>query len=109
MVLILTTNDHNVIETAVPAMRIAGLGQIFYSVGVVLANGLQAAGKTLFVMIAEVFANWFVFVPIAYFLGVYLEFGLVGAWSALPFYVIVYAGMIFIKFKYGNWAGYKKV
>ncbi len=108
-VLILTTNDQNVIDTAVPAMRIAGLGQIFYSIGVVLANGLQAAGKTLFVMIAEVFANWFVFVPIAYFLGVYLEFGLIGAWSALPFYVIVYAGVVFVKFKFGNWEGYKKV
>ena len=109
VVLILTTNDQNVIETAVPAMRIAGLGQIFYSIGVVLANGLQAAGKTLFVMTAEVFANWFVFVPIAYFLGVYLEFGLIGAWAALPFYVIVYAGIVFVKFKFGNWEGYKKV
>ena len=108
-VLILTTNDHNVIETAVPAMRIAGLGQIFYSIGVVLANGLQAAGKTLYVMIAEVIANWFLFVPISYFLGVYLNFGLTGAWSALPFYVVVYAVIIFVKFQFGNWEKYKKV
>lgn len=109
IILILTTNDHNVIETAVPALRIAGLGQIFYSIGVVLANGLQAAGKTLYVMLAEVIANWFIFVPIAYFLGVYLHFGLIGAWSALPFYVVVYAGVIFIKFKFGNWEKIKKV
>jgi putative MATE family efflux protein len=109
IILILTTNDHNVIETAVPALRIAGLGQIFYSIGVVLANGLQAAGKTLYVMLAEVIANWFIFVPIAYFLGVYLRLGLIGAWSALPFYVIVYAGVIFIKFKFGNWEKIKKV
>ena len=108
-VLILTTNDYNVIETAVPAMRIAGLGQIFYSFGVVLANGLQAAGKTLYVMLAEVIANWFVFVPFAYFFGVYLHFGLIGAWSALPFYVVLYALIIFLKFKFGNWERYKKV
>ena len=108
-VLILTTNDKTVIETAVPAMRIAGLGQIFYSIGVVLANGLQAAGKTLYVMLAEVIVNWFVFVPIAYFFGVYLNFGLVGAWAALPFYVILYSGVIFIKFKFGNWEKYKRV
>ncbi|MEW6195076.1 MAG: MATE family efflux transporter [Bacteroidota bacterium] len=109
LVLILTTNDHSVIETAVPALRIAGVGQIFYSIGVVLANGLQAAGKTLFVMIAEVVANWFVFVPIAYLLGVIFEFGLIGAWAALPFYVILYGGIILLKFRYGNWESYRKV
>lgn len=108
-VLFLTTNEQQVIETAVPALRIAALGQIFYSVGVVLANGLQAVGKTLYVMLAEVIANWFVFVPIAYLLGVVLGFGLIGAWSALPFYVILYAIVIFVKFKFGKWENYKKV
>jgi putative MATE family efflux protein len=109
LVLNLTTNDQQVIETAVPALRIAALGQIFYSVGVVLANGLQAVGKTLYVMVAEVITNWFVFVPIAYFLGVYLDLGLVGAWSALPFYVVLYAFVIFIKFKFGHWESYHRV
>lgn len=109
IVLILTTNDANVIDTAAPALRIAGFGQIFYSFGVVLANGLQAAGKTFFVMVAEVISNWLVFVPIAYLLGVVFKLGLIGAWLALPFYVILYAGIIYIKFKYGNWQTYKKV
>lgn len=109
LILILTTNDQNIIEAAVPALRIAGFGQIFYSFGVVLANALQAAGKTLFVMIAEVVSNWFVFVPIAYLLGVVLEFGLIGAWAALPFYVILYSGAILLKFRYGNWENYRKV
>ncbi len=108
-VLILTTNNHHIIETAVPALRIAGLGQIFYAIGVVLANGLQAAGKTLYVMLSEVIVNWFVFVPIAYFLGVFLKFGLVGAWFALPFYVILYSFVIFIKFKFGSWENFQKV
>ncbi len=109
LILILTTNDHRIIETAVPALRIAGLGQIFYAIGVVLANGLQAAGKTLYVMLSEVIVNWFVFVPIAYFLGVYLKFGLIGAWFALPFYVILYSLVIFVKFKFGRWEKYERV
>jgi len=109
MILTLTTNNEKIIRIAVPALRIAGLGQIFYATGVVLSNGLQSAGKSLFVMLSEVIVNWFVFVPIAYFLGVYLKFGIVGAWSALPFYVILYAIIIFVKFKYGNWKNYKKV
>ncbi len=109
LVLAITTNDQNVIETAVPALRIAGLGQIFYGIGVVLANGLQASGATFFVMLAEVIVNWFIFVPIAYFLGVFLKLGVIGAWFALPFYVIIYAVVIFVKFKFGDWTKYKKV
>lgn len=109
VILSLTTSNHLVIETAVPALRIAGMGQIFYGIGVVLSNGLQASGATLFVMIAEVTVNWFIFVPIAYLLGVVLKFGLIGAWSALPFYVIIFALVIFLKFKLGDWGKYKKV
>ncbi|MEW6003864.1 MAG: MATE family efflux transporter [Stygiobacter sp.] len=108
-ILSLTTNDSNVIETAVPALRIAAFGQIFYGIGVVLANGLQASGATLFVMLAEVVVNWFVFVPIAYFLGVYLKFGILGAWAALPFYVVIYALVIFLKFYFGSWKNLRKV
>ncbi len=109
LVLILLTNDHRIIEVAVPALRVAGFGQIFYAIGVVLANGLQAVGKTLYVMLAEVILNWFIFVPFAYFFGVYLKFGLVGAWSALPFYVVLYALVIFVKFRFGRWERYKIV
>lgn len=108
-VLILITNDHNVIETAVPALQIAGFGQIFYGVGVVLANGLQSAGKTLFVMLTDVIIIWLIFVPLSYFLGVVLKLGLVGAWSALPFYIILYTIVIYIKFRFGDWRKLKKV
>ncbi len=109
IILSIVTNDHNVIEAAVPALRIAGVGQIFYGIGIVLANGLQASGQTLFVMIAEVIINWFLFVPIAYLLGVVFEMGLTGAWLALPFYVILYSITIFVKFRYGDWKNLKAV
>ena len=103
IVLILITNDPEVIETAVPALRIAGFGQIFYAIGVVLANGLQAAGNTFFVMVAEVIINWVIFVPLAYFIGVFFGFGLKGAWGALAFYVLLYATVIYAKFRFGSW------
>ena len=103
IVLSLITNDQVVIETAIPILHIAGFAQIFYATGIVLANSLQAAGKTLFVMISEVFTNWVLFIPLSYFLGVYLNYGLVGAWTALPLYIIAYAATIYIKFRWGNW------
>jgi putative MATE family efflux protein len=102
-VLLIITNDQSIIEAAKPALRIAGFAQIFYASGVVFANGLQAAGRTFFVMMAEVITNLVLFVPLAYLFGVYLNGGLVGAWMALPIYIIIYTLIIFLKFRSGNW------
>ena len=103
VVILLITTDQEIIEAAAPALRIAGFAQIFYAVGVVLANGLQAAGRTFFVMKAEVVANLIIFVPISYLLGVTFEFGLLGAWLALPVYIIIYSITIFLKFNSKEW------
>ena len=102
-VLLIITEDQSIIETAMASLRIAGFAQIFYGFGVVLANGLQAAGRTMFVMKAEVITNILIFVPVAYFLGVYLQLGLFWAWVALPIYIILYSLAIYLKFNSTNW------
>lgn len=102
-VLLIITNDQNIIYTAAPALRIAGFAQIFYAKGVVLANGLQAAGRSFYVMKSEVVTNLIIFVPLAYFLGVYLDLGLTWAWVALPVYIIIYSLVIFLKFNSKDW------
>ncbi|MBA4251187.1 MAG: MATE family efflux transporter [Chlorobiaceae bacterium] len=105
----LITTDQSIIDIAIPAMRIAGFAQVFYATGVVLANGLQAIGKSAFVMRAEIFANLALFVPLSYLFGVVWGFGLEGAWLALPVYIIIYAAIILIKFKYGKWKSLMKI
>jgi Na+-driven multidrug efflux pump len=102
-VLLIITNDQVIIQTAVPALRVAGFAQIFYGVGVVLANGLQAAGRSFYVMMSEVLTNLIIFVPAAYFFGVYLNLGLTWAWMALPIYIILYSLVIYLKFNSSNW------
>jgi multidrug resistance protein, MATE family len=102
-VLLVITNDWNIIEMAKSSLRIAGFAQIFYATGVVLANALQAGGRTVFVMKAEMITNLIIFVPLAYFIGVVLDFGLTGAWFALPGYIIIYSLAIFLKFNSKNW------
>lgn len=102
-VLLIITTDQSIIEMAKTSLRVAGFAQIFYATGVVLANGLQAAGRTVYVMRAEVIANLFIFVPLAYLLGVVFELGLKGAWLALPIYVIIYSTAIFVKFNSKDW------
>jgi Na+-driven multidrug efflux pump len=101
--LLIITNNQSIIEVAKPALRIAGFAQIFYAVGVVLANGLQAAGKTFFVMKSEVITNLFIFVPLAYLFGVVLKGGLTWAWTALPIYILIYATVIYKKYSKGDW------
>lgn len=102
-VLLIVTNNQSIIEMAKPALRIAGFTQLFYGVGIVLANGLQAAGRTMYVMKGEVIANLLIFVPLSYFLGVYLGLGFTWAWLALPVYIIAYSSMMYIKFNSGSW------
>ena len=102
-VLLIITNDQTIISAASPALRVAGFAQIFYGIGVVLANGLQAAGRSFYVMKSEVVTNLVIFVPLAYFLGVYLNLGLTWAWMALPVYIILYSLIIFIKFNSFDW------
>lgn len=102
-ILLRLTPNVEIVTVAVPILRIAGFAQIFFGVGFVLASGLQAAGETFFVMLADVTINWFVFVPLGYLFGMVLKLGITGVWAAMPFYTCLYAFVIFLKFKYGKW------
>ncbi len=105
----ITTDDEKIISAAIPAMRVAGFAQIFFAAGAVYALGIQAIGKTVYVMIAEITSNLIVFVPLSYFFGIYLGYGLAGAWAALPFYTIIYSLLMWSNFRYGKWDGIKKI
>jgi len=97
------TNNPEVARVARPLIQIAGAAQMFYAPGIVLAHALQAAGATVFVMWVEVLTHWVIFLPACYILGVILGFGIVGAWVALPAYIIVYSILIYLKYRKGAW------
>ncbi|MBV6511594.1 MAG: putative FMN/FAD exporter YeeO [Ignavibacteriaceae bacterium] len=107
-ILYIITEDEAIIRTAIPALQIAGAAQIFYATGLVLANGLQAIGRSSYVMYAEAFSNLFIFVPSAYYLGIASGYGLEGAWIGLPLYIISYSIMIYYKFRFENWSLLRK-
>lgn len=98
VLLILITNDYNLIEMAKPVMRVVGFAQMFYAMGVVFSNGIQAMGKTRFVMRIEIISNLLIFVPLSYLLSIQFKLGLLGAWFALPIYVIIYTTLMYLKF-----------
>jgi len=102
IVLMITTNP-DVTAAAIPVLRIAGAAQIFYASGIVLAHTLQAAGATLYVMMIEVVTHWIVFLPVCYLFAVVLDGGLIGAWLALPVYIVSYSALIALKYRKDSW------
>jgi len=102
-VLSIMTTNREVIDSARVVLQIAGVAQIFYAAGIILANAIQAGGSTVFVMYVEVLTHWIIFLPLTYFLGVYLNLGIVGAWLALPVYIVAYTVLNFLKFRSLSW------
>jgi Na+-driven multidrug efflux pump len=102
-VLIVVTTDRSVIQVARPVLQIAGVAQAFYGSGIIYANALQAAGETLYVMIVEVITHWVLFLPCAFLFGITLGGGILGAWLALPLYILVYSSLNFLKFRSTSW------
>jgi multidrug resistance protein, MATE family len=103
MVIGAITTDQGLVQVARPILQIVGVAQIFYAAGIVLAHALQAAGATVFVMWVEVLTHWVIFLPIAYLLGVVWGGGIVGAWLAMPVYIISYTTLIVRKYRRGSW------
>jgi multidrug resistance protein, MATE family len=95
--------NSDVSAMARPILQIAGAAQIVYGGGIVLAHALQAAGATFYVMMVEVLTHWIIFLPTCYTLGVVLGGGIVGAWMALPVYIVAYTALIYLKYTKGGW------
>jgi len=107
LVLQVITNNDEVIGIARPLLRIAGVAQVAYGSGIILANALQAAGDTLYVMYLEIVTHWIIFLPVSYLLGVTFGNGIIGSWMALPIYITLYTTFAWVKFQSGSWKAMK--
>ena len=106
-VLSIITTNNEVITLARPILRITGVAQTFYSSGIILANAIQAGGSTIYVMFVEVITHWVIFLPLSYIFGVQFGWGVVGAWLALPVYIIAYSTLNLLKFRTQSWVRIK--
>ena len=106
-VIIVITNNKEIIEVTRPILQIAGVAQIFYGGGIIIANALQATGETVYVMFVEVLTHWVIFLPLSYLFGITLHWGVFGSWLALPIYIVAYTSMNYWKFKSLTWANKK--
>ena len=83
---------------------IAGVTQVGFAVMMVLRQALKGAGDTVSTFAITSISGWGIRIPAAWFLGVYLDMGLVGIWYALCGEILIRAMLFILRFKQGGWA-----
>lgn len=97
------TNNADVHDIAVEAIRILSAGYIFYGIGMVMINAFNGAGDTKTPTMINFFGFWLLQIPLAYLLAKELDMGPTGVFIAIPVAeaAITVAGIIL--FKKGRW------
>jgi putative MATE family efflux protein len=90
-------------DAAMTPLRMMGLMTPIIAVGMILTQALFGAGNTLFVMIVELVLHFTCLVPLAWGLGITLDLGLVGIWTAGLIYIALLAAVMTAKFAKGDW------
>ncbi len=99
----LLNNQPIVVETGARALRIIGIGYIFYGIGMVMINAFNGAGDSRTPTIINFFWFWVFQIPLAYFLSKYSAIGTTGIFIAI---VITETGISItsmVLFKKGKW------
>jgi len=99
----LFTNNPDVHDIAVKAIRILSAGYIFYGIGMVLLNAFNGAGDTKTPTWVNFFGFWLLQIPMAYFLAKHLEWGPTGVFWAIPVAETAMTIATIILFKKGRW------
>lgn len=103
----LVTDKPELLANAPKLLRICGFVQVFFGSAIVLGQGMRGAGDTRTPLMMTAASTYLVRVPLAYFLGVHLGWGLVGVWYGLCAELTV-RGLIFsFRFFQGGWARVK--
>lgn len=97
------TEQEDVQQYAVSALRIISCGYIFYGVGMVMINAFNGAGDTRTPTIINVFGFWMFQLPLAYLLAKYLQWGPAGVFVAIPVAETAITITAYILFKKGKW------
>ncbi len=99
----LFTPDAALIATAVPPLRLLGLVQFIDAVGMVHYGALRGAGDVIVPALAEIGLMWFFLLPMSWYLGLYLGWGLSGGWIAVTLHIVAYSAVFLIRFVRGPW------
>ena len=99
----LVTPDAEIVRLGKHILYFAAIFQISDAFGICSVGALKGAGDTLFTMWVGIGYAWLLFLPLAYWLGVFLGFGVVGAWVGATIYVILLGMTYFLRFRSSRW------
>lgn len=99
----LFVSEPEVVDLAAWYLRIVGVSEPPLAMIFTLAGGLRGAGETRSPLIISIFGLWAFRIPLAYFLGVILGWGPIGAWTAMTIDTFVRGGLYIYQFKRGKW------
>ena len=97
------TTDAEVLRVGTTCLRVFGIGYAVYAWGMVLMQAFNGAGDTLTPTLINLLAFWVFQIPLAYLLGIYYNFGVRGAFSAVPIADLVLTATAFVLFRSGKW------
>jgi MATE family multidrug resistance protein len=97
------TTDPRVIHLGFWLYVIVGSFLVTDALGIVLAEAFKGAGMTFFVMAVEVPINLGLFLGLAWLCGIYLDWGVIGAWAPFIVYSVTMAGILTTAFRAGLW------
>ncbi len=100
-------HDPATLDVARLPMRIVGMTIAFEAIGLVLMNALLGAGDSRRVMMVSIASQWLVFLPLAYWFGPVMGFGLLAIWLLQASYRALQAMIYGFLWHRGSWASIK--
>jgi len=97
------SNDPEIIRLGIPCLRIVGVLQYFDAIGLTLFFVLTGAGNTRFPAAVNMLICWLMFLPLAYYLSICHEMGVVGAWLGFAAWIVPFAIIMALKVSTGSW------
>ncbi len=101
------SDEPKVSAVGVPAFRFMALFQLPLAAAIIFSTSLRGAGDTRSPMIISFVGVVFVRLPVAYFCGVVLGWGLLGAWVGMFSDVCLKAGLYTYRYLWGKWTDLK--
>jgi len=97
------TDDPEVLALGRPLLLLGALYQLGDAMAIISEGALRGAGDTRWPFAVETALGWGLLVPLAYYVGVVLDYGLTGAWLASLLHIVVLAGMLILRFRSNAW------